>query len=464
MNAILPFIPETITVHLGRPDEDAPNVTVPFMDYIMNVASSEIYPTWPEEAIRANILAQISFALNRYYTQYYRSRGYDFDITNSTAFDQYFVNGREIFDNIRDIVGDIFNQYVTRQGNVEPLFTQYCDGVRVSCQGLSQWGTVDLANQGYTPYEILQYYYGNDINISPAPIGSANVPQPVLPIRLRSVGNDVRTLQLRLNRIAANYPSIPKIDLVDGIFGEETEAAVRRFQEIFGLTVDGIVGQGTWYAVQRIYNSVKRLSELDSEGLTYNEVALNFPNVLQYGDRNVGVQYLQYLISYLSAFYDTIPNITVDGIFGEETRQAVQAVQRTFGLPEDGIVGRRTWDAITNAYYGIISTIPLSYEPGVVVPYPGTILRVGSDSEAVRLMQEYLYQISLSIPEIPSVTPTGYFGQQTRNAVIAFQNFAGLPADGYVNAITWNKITDVYMDVFESSQLNEGQFPGYTIQ
>ena len=151
----LPVIPETITVHLGAPDEPAQNVTLPFMDYIMNVASSEIYPTWPEEAIRANIYAQISYALNRVYTEYYRSRGYDFDITNSTRYDQYFVNGREIFENIQRIVGEIFNDYIRRQGTIEPLFAQYCNGTTVTCDGLSQWGSVSLAQAGFTPYRII---------------------------------------------------------------------------------------------------------------------------------------------------------------------------------------------------------------------------------------------------------------------------------------------------------------------
>ena len=155
--AILPVIPENITVHLGRPTESARNVTVPFADYIKNVASSEIYPTWPENALRANILAQISFTLNRIYTEYYRSRGYDFDITNSTAFDQSFVYGRDIFENISQIVDEIFNEYIRRSGSVEPLFAVYCDGINVQCNGVSQWGSVELANQGLTPYEILQY-------------------------------------------------------------------------------------------------------------------------------------------------------------------------------------------------------------------------------------------------------------------------------------------------------------------
>ena len=219
----LPIIPESITVHLGAPDQPAPNVTVPFLDYVMNVASSEIYPTWPEEAIRANMYAQISFALNRVYTEYYRSRGYDFDITNSTRYDQYFVNGRDIFENIQQIVGDIFNDYVRRQGSVEPLFAQYCNGTTVTCNGLSQWGSVSLAESGYTPYRILQNYYGNNIDIvQNAPIGGATPSAPAEPLRFDSAGGEVRQLQIRLNRISDNYPNIPKIRYPNGIFSFDT--------------------------------------------------------------------------------------------------------------------------------------------------------------------------------------------------------------------------------------------------
>ena len=169
----LPFIPENITVHLGPPDSDADNVTLSFLDYIKNVASSEIYPTWPENALRANIYAQISFALNRIYTEWYPSQGYDFDITNSTAFDQAFVPNRDIYDNISRLVDSLFNSYVRRQGSIEPYFTQYCNGTTVTCEGLSQWGTVPLAEQGLIPYEILQNYYGDDIDIvQNAPVGT----------------------------------------------------------------------------------------------------------------------------------------------------------------------------------------------------------------------------------------------------------------------------------------------------
>ena len=460
----LPYIPEFITVHLGAPDSNAPNVTVPFVDYIANVASSEIYPTWPESAIRANMYAQISFVLNRIYTEYYRSRGYDFDITNSTSIDQKFIEGRDIFENIRTLAAELFDNYVVRQGSVEPLFTAYCDGRRVSCDGLSQWGTVDLAERGYTPYEILQYYYGNDIDIvSDVPVGVLRESAPTVPLRVGSVNDNVRTVQLRLNRIGQNYPSIPKIPETDGVFGTQTEAAVRRFQEIFGLTADGVVGRATWYYIRRIYNAVKRLNEIDAEGVTLEEVTAQYPGVLREGDVSLGVLNLQYFINYLSAYYSTIPPLAVDGTFGPATRAAVIDVQNTFGLPADGIVGEVTWEAIYNAYLGIVSTIPLEFVEGQTVPFPGIVLRIGASGDDVRLLQEYLAAIAPVFPSIPSVTPDGIFGPRTRDAVIAFQEEFGLPINGRVGAITWAAITDIYEDIARGAELGEGQYPGFEL-
>ncbi len=459
-----PFIPETVTVHLGRPEQNARNVTLPFLDYVANVASSEIYPTWPENAIRANMYAQISFVLNRIYTEYYRSRGYDFDITNSTSIDQSFVEGRDIFENIKELAGELFNDYIVRQGNVEPLLAAYCDGREVTCEGLSQWGSVELAEQGLTPYEILTYYYGDDINlVQNAPTAGTTESAPVVPLRLGSVNDDVRVLQLRLNRISANYPSIPKILLVDGIFGTDTEAAVRRFQEIFGLTADGVVGKSTWYYVRRIYNAVKRLNELDSEGVTIEEVTQQYPGVLREGDASLGVANLQYYLNYLSGFYNTIPPLAIDGVFGATTRAAVIDAQNTFGLVADGIVGEQTWDAIYDAYLGIVSTIPREYIEGNVVPFPGVVLRLGSDSEDVRLLQQYLNYIAGSFTSIPTVDVTGYFGPRTREAVIAFQEQFQLPVNGTVGAITWNAIIDIYGDLYNGARLSEGQYPGFEI-
>ena len=459
----LPTVPETITVHLGRPDEAAQNVTLPFLDYIANVASSEIYPTWPESAIRANMYAQVSFALNRVFTEYYRTRGYDFDITSSTAFDQYFVQGRDIFENIREIAGELFNNYIRREGNVEPLFAQYCNGTTVTCNGLSQWGTVELANQGYTPYEILRYYYGDNIElVQDAPI--ANIESaPSVPLRLGAANDAVRTVQIRLNRISSNFPSIPKIAATDGIFGTDTEAAVRRFQEIFNLTPDGVVGKNTWYTIQNVYIGVKRLNDLNSEGITLSEVTQQYPGVLQLNDSGNAVLNLQYFIAYVSQYYDTIPSVEIDGVFGPSTKAAVEAVQRTFGLPADGVVGEATWNQLYRAYLGIVNTIPVEYVEGFTVPFGGVPLRIGADSESVRLLQEYLNYIGNTYGEIPQVSPTGYFGPRTQEAVIAFQNLAGIAPTGIVASITWTAITQLYNSLYKGSQLQDGQYPGFEV-
>lgn len=460
----LPYIPETITVHLGPPDQPAQNVTVPFADYIKNVASSEIYPTWPESAIRANIYAQISYALNRVYTEYYRSRGYDFDITNTTQYDQSFTYGRDIFENISQIVDQIFDSYISRQGQVEPLFAQYCDGIQLQCEGLSQWGTVTLAEEGLTPYEILQHYYGDNIDIlMDVPVGEIEVSVPPYPLQRGSIGDDVRQLQIRLNRISANYPAIPKISPVDGDFGIETEEAVKEFQRIFNLTPDGIVGRSTWYSILRIYNSVKHLSELNSEGLTLEEVSRQFPEVLEEGSTGLGIRLLQYYLSYIAAFNPTIEPVAMDGIFGPATRNAVEAFQQTYGLPVTGIVDEYTWYELFNVYRGLIASIPITYSEGVVVPYPGTTLRVGTETAYVQVLQEYLNYIGQTYTQIPAVPVTGYFGALTYNAVEAFQRLFGLEPTGVVEFSTWNAITNVYEDLYSGNTTSPGQFPGYSI-
>ncbi len=464
MNAAIPYIPENITVHLGAPGSDAPNVTLPFVEYIANVASSEIYPTWPENAIRANIYAEISFALNRVYTEYYRTRGYDFDITNSTAYDQYFVKDRDLFENITELVNELFDSYIVRRGNIEPLFAQYCDGDRVSCDGLSQWGTVSLAEQGYTPYEILQYYYGEDIDIvRDAPVMGITSSYPNRTLSVGTAGDDVRQIQIRLNRISDNYPSIPKIEMPDGVFSFDTEDAVRRFQEIFNLSADGIVGRSTWFAIQFIYNAVKRLNELDSEGIKLSEVTQQFAGAQVEGDSGVEVQNIQYLLAYLSQFFSTVPAVAIDGIYGPSTAAAVRAFQREFDLPITGEVNFATWDAMYKTYLGFLATIPFKYIEGNVLPYPGVPLRIGASDDSVRVLQEYLDFVSGFYSEIPSVNVTGYFGTQTQNAVIAFQTLFGIPANGTVGSVTWNALIDLYSDLYNGTRLNEGQYPGYEI-
>lgn len=353
MPPVIPYIPQQITVHLGTPSSNASNVTVSFSDYVKNVASSEIYPTWDESALRANILAIVSFALNRVYTEYYRSRGYDFEITNSTAYDQAFVNGRSFFDRISKLVDELFNDYLRRPGFVEPLAAKFCNGTTVTCEGLSQWGSQNLAQQGYNSVQILQSYYGDVERVDNAPIRGITASYPGTPLRQGSAGPNVVVLQVALNRIAQNYPAIPKVPAVDGIFGSRTAATVRAFQQIFGLTPDGIVGPATWYAVVRLYTAVTALTELRSKGQQFYAINWSPPNALQTGDTGEKVRQLQYMLSVLSSYIPGIPPLNVDGIFGPRTRAAVLAAQRRFQLPETGSVDAVTWDEIYDQYSGI---------------------------------------------------------------------------------------------------------------
>ena len=353
MPTVTPFVPERITVHLGSPSSNAPNVTVSFSDYVKNVASSEIYPTWDESALRANILAIVSFALNRVYTEFYRSRGYDFDITSSTAFDQAFVNGRSFFENISALVDELFNDYLRRPGFVEPLAAKFCNGTTVTCEGLSQWGSQNLAQQGYNSNEILRSYYGNIETVLNAPIQGNTPSYPGTPLRLGSSGPNVVIVQASLNRIAQSYPAIPKIPVVDGTFGPRTLASVRAFQQIFGLTDDGIVGPATWYALVRLYTAVTRLAELRSQGQQFYSINWEYPDPLQAGDTGEKIRHLQYMLSILSEFIPQIPPLQIDGIYGPLTTDAVLAAQRFFGLPQTGQVDDRTWDEIYDQFSGI---------------------------------------------------------------------------------------------------------------
>ena len=437
-----PIVPEFITVHLGKPSAAARNVRVPFSQYIKNVASSEIYPTWPESSLRANIYAEITFALNRIYTEHYRSRGYDFDITNSTQFDQYYVEGRDIFENISRVVDDIFNDYVVKQGQIQPYFTQYC---AQKCEGLSQWGTVTLANQGYTPYRILQYYYGNDIDIiRNAPIKTNTPTYPGTPLRLGSGGEDVVEIQRQLNRIAVNYPSIPKITESTGYFEQTTQTAVKQFQKIFNLVQDGIVGKDTWYKIKQIYNGIKGLSELYSEGITISEIERKYERLLKLGTRGPSVRIVQYYLQFLSFFNLKLPYVAMDGIFGQETYDAVLTFQSLYGLDVDGIVGRNTWDMIQDAYVGVLNSLPDEYRSYSSLLYPGYIITTGASGKVVEQLQTFLKTIADNNLAVPQIKVDGYYGEQTKNAVLAIQKLQGLEQNGQVGILTWNAIINLY--------------------
>ena len=410
-----PVVPEYITVHLGAPDAPAENVTVTFPRYIKGVAASEIYPTWNESAIRANVLAQISVALNRVYTEFYRSRGYDFDITNNTQYDQAFSPDKETFENINAIVDDIFNNYIVRRGNVEPLYAQFCDGI--------------------------QYYYGQDIDlVYNAPVGDSTPSYPGRPLTVGSVGEDIRTIQRELNRIRKNYPALPAVGETNGVFGADTAAAVRAFQRIFNLTQDGIVGKGTWYRIKSIYNGVKSLSEVTSEGLTISEAQRQFPKVLRLGDTGIGVQTIRFYLAFLGFFLPELPPIRITDVFDDELRDAVLAFQSTYGLTVDGVVGRNTWNAIQNVYEQTLYQLPANYQTFARQIYPGHFLVEGDTGAEVTLLQTQLNRLAQRDSALPSVTADGIFGPATAAAVRTLQSRLGYSPTGAVGPVLWSYI------------------------
>ena len=454
------IIPKNITVHLGKPAASARNVTVSFRSYIANVASSEVYPTWPESALRANIHCQISLALNRIYTEWYPSRGYSFNITNSTSYDQYYVHGRTVFDVMVRLTDDIFNTYLRKTGTVNPYYSEYCDGKSVTCPGLKQWGTVTLAKQGKTPLQILKYYYGSDIEI----VRTNNIqaiPQsyPGSPLRQGDSGTAVFTLQRQLNRIAKDYPFFGKLT-VDGVFGPRMVSTVKTFQRQFNLTADGVVGRQTWYKISYIYVSVKDLAELTSEGETSSGTLSDGSwggMALRTGSTGSAVEQVQFWLNTLAQYESALPSLSVDGRYGAATASAVRAFQRRYGLTVDGVVGRETWNAIYNEFRSIQS------DNGTPNAYPGTALREGASGQNVRLVQFWLKIAHTVYSRLNDLTVDGRFGAATTAAVKRFQTYFGLTSDGMVGRTTWNKLYEVYNDIANkllSSSLRPGEYPG----
>ena len=436
-------IPKQITVHLGAPTASATNVTVGFQDYIANVASSEVYPTWPEEALRANILAQISLALNRIWTEWYPSRGYAFNITGSPSYDQAYVSGRTVFAVMEKLTAELFNTYVRRSGDQEPYFTEYCDGKLVTCPGMKQWGTVDRANEGKNALQILRYYYGDRVQLATTN-NIASIPSswPGVTLKRGSTGTSVSILQRQLSRIAKDYPAFGKPE-VTGTFDATTEQAVKNFQKQFSLTADGLVGKATWYKISFIYVSVKDLAELTSEGetATGTESSGSWPGVvLRRGSKGSDVEQVQFWLSELAQFNSALPDLTVDGSFGAATEKAVKIFQQEQGLTADGVVGQATWDALYAAWLDMQSDLGGT-------AWPGVVLRRGDTGMEVRLVQYWLRLASDNYSALSAVNVDGNFGAATEKAVTGFQSLFGLTADGLVGRTTWNKLNEVALAV-----------------
>ena len=439
-----PIVPNYITVHLGKPDENVQDVTVPFVDYISNVASSEIYPTWPEESLKANIYAIISFTMNRVYNEWYRSKGYNFDITSSPSYDQTYIPNRSTYDNNNNIVEEIFNNYVVKDGQVQPYFTRYCDGRNTTCDGLSQWGTVSLANQGKSALDILKYYYGNDISIVyDAPVGDNTQGYPGYPISLGSVGNPVLLIQRDLRRIRQNYPAIPNINDTFGIYDEETRAAVLKFQQIFSLPETGIVDKATWYKIKYIYTSVKKLSDLYSEGLTESEVTFLYSDELKYGDTGIEVEEIHYFLDAIAFLDPDIPRLPLNSVYSDNTVSMVKAFQKKYGLPVTGIFTYDDWVVLKDAYNTILNSFNSQNQTYIDELYPGYLLTKGMSGEDVRRFQKFLYMICQFDHSIPGVRVNGIFDDLTEKSVKKLQNDYGFDINGIVGPLLWKKVVEL---------------------
>ena len=459
------IIPEKVTVHLGKPAASATNVTVSFKNYIKNVASSEIYPTWPTESLKANIYAQISLTLNRVYTEWYKSKGYNFTITNSTSYDQAYVHNRNIFESISKIVDDIFNTYIRKQGTVNPYYAEYCDGKSVTCPGLKQWGTVSYAQQGLSALNILRKYYTNIELVTTNNIQAIKDSYPGTPLRIGSTGVNVRIIQRQLNRIARDYPFFGTNE-VDGVYGASTAETVRKFQKQFKLTVDGVVGKSTWYKISYIYVSVTDLAELTSEGEKPNgdnqtAVEGTFPGTLRRGSTGSDVERLQFYLHAVAPYTTEIQTVAQDAIFGPATESAVMAYQSLSGLASDGVVGPATWDSLYKAYAAIQKDVNTSQDfPGA---YPGQSFQQGSRGNYVKTIQFWLNIVGDFYSGIPKLTTDGIFGPATTAAVTAFQQRFALTPDGIVGRNTWNKLNEIYIDVIANllpAGGNPGTYPG----
>ena len=439
-----PVVPENIIVHLGKPGEAARNVTISFVDYISNVACSELYPTWPEEALIANIYAIITFTMNRIYNEWYRSKGYNFDITSSSAYDQAFVYNRATYENINNIVEEIFDNYVVKGNQVQPLFATYCDGRKSTCSGLSQWGCVSLANEGKKHLDILKYYYGNDISIVyNAPVSDNVAGYPGEEIGLGYAGNPVIAIQRDLKRIRQNYPAIPNINDTYGIYNNETENAVKKFQEIFSLPVTGIVDKATWYKIKYIYTSVKKLSDLYSEGLSKQEATFLYQDVLDYGDTGIEVEYIHYYLNALSYLDNDIPRLPTNSIYNNNTIAIVKAFQNKYGLPVTGVFTYRDWKILRDAYDSILDSFGNEYKDYIYELYPDYFLTRGTTGDDVIRFQRFLLKICKYDHSIPGVRVNGIFDELTEKSVFKLQKDYGFDVNGIVGPLLWRKVVEL---------------------
>ena len=385
--------------------------------------------SWPEEALRANIIAQVSLALNRIWTEWYPSRGYSFNITGSPGYDQAYVNGRTVFAVMERLTAELFNTFVQRSGDAEPYFTEYCDGKTVTCPGMKQWGTVDRAREGMNALQILRYYYGNRVQlVTTDNIAAIPSSYPGSPLRRGSTGSSVEQVQFWLSDLAQFDSSLVRVT-VDGSYGAATERAVRAFQQKQSLTADGVVGQRTWNTLYAAWVD----AQSDLGGTAWPGTAL------RRGAAGMEVRLVQFWLRLAADNYSALRTVTVDGSYGAATVSAVEAFQTLFGLTPDGVVGRSTWNKLKEVGLAVANEIvAANVAPGQFT----TTTRAGSSGTAVRAVQYYLRRLAAYYSDVPRVAVDGKFGAATTRAVKAWQSRAGLTVDGVVGRLTFQSLYD----------------------
>jgi len=444
-------IPYFITVHLGRHTAQAQNVRVPFLDYIKNVTSHEIFDEWSEEALIANIYCIVSLTLNRIYTEFYRSMGYSFDITSETYMDQKFIYGGVIGAKISALVDRLFNNYLAVVGHNEPFLSLYNDGNKVNIPGrLSQWGSFyDARDRHMNAWQIIKKYYSQNLELRECG-NHGDVPEsyPGYTLTLGSRGDVVRSMQLYLNRILGRYTDII-INPADGVYGQQTRSSVILFQKLYNLPQNGQIDRRNWYEISRIYAVEKGLWEMYSEGERIGIGVTPPKQVIRQGDTGTMVLELQFLLGFIAMYHSEIPFAAQTSRFDSLTAEGVRVFQRMYGVAVDGVVGATTWRMLYDVYWGIMqNTVPPKPIPPVIPPqteippFPGVSLSIGSTGPNVRLVQEAINKLAEVTPGLWKIAADGIFGNGTRAAVVNFQSMFGLTADGIVGPNTWRRLME----------------------
>lgn len=464
------FIPEFITINIGDLNSCEEIITIPFIDYVKNVACSSVYPTWRDEAIRANVHAIVSFALNRIYTDWYKSRGYGFEITSSEVNDQMFVKGRNLFRNVCDIVDEVFDSYIKIGESNEPILAR-CVNCGERTNNLSRWGSFDLAEKGLSTLEILKRYYGDEIVLYEVPNVGGIFKKFNRVLSKGSSGNYVKILQKQLNEISKKYKGVSRIQKIDGIFGDNTERAVKDFQRIFGIKADGIVGKGTWNRISLVYSLIKKnfndIDDVEDFEQGFRELKL--------GSSGEDILNLQKSLNYIFSQFKFFPKLKEDGYYGEQTKKSVELFQKLFGLIVDGIVGKNTFDRIEyvkknlKALNGFLkSQFQNNFEnlnegqrdfgdlEDIVIP-----LKKGDVGENVKILQRELNNLSNYYGFIKKIAEDGIFGNDTQESLINFQKKFGLRVDGIFGKESLNKLLAL-SEIIDDLDLDEKVCKGST--